>query len=326
MAKQNPELRKKLIYDYLADDSVEEAKYIGNILKFLDSQGLGCSKSTVNKNLDFMVENDVILSYGKGRSTYYAVKSSFESMLKFKDELDADDFFSLEMASTSLEQLDFVELSADLNRIIVTLKKKRKEDEKRELIQFDQRNLKLDKAIFRNLFEAIKLNTVLRIKYKSFGSETAAIEHIFHPYFLKEFNKRWFVIGWNETFNNYSTFGIERIKKLSPLISKEFNLKNYISPKKYSKNLFGVSRIGVAEKVELSFAKKRAPYFESKQFLPYTSKQVKKDKIIYSIKAIINQELVAEILSYGKDIEVLKPVELRNEIKSILEEGIKNYK
>jgi predicted DNA-binding transcriptional regulator YafY len=50
-----------------------------------------------------------------------------------------------------------------------------------------------------------------------------------------------------------------------------------------------------------------------------------KKEIQIAITIIPSYELTSQILSYGNDVELLKPKYLRNAIKSLLEDSIKNY-
>ena len=318
-------LRRKLIFDYIADDQLNEVKRIMNILNFLAEQGHDVKKRTVNLDLDFLQEEGLIHAHEKGRATYYSAPNKFEEIDSAWSELDADDFFSLEMASNSLEQLAFFDLSKDLKRIITQLKKKRNEVEKRTLVQFDKQNLIMDVNLFRKVFECIKLKYAVLIGYKSFKAEAKESEIIFHPYFLKEFNNRWFVIGYNEQFEQLNNLAMDRVTKVKPLISLAYNEKNNISPEVFSKNLFGVTREGRPVTIEVELTSQRAPYFESKPLMKIISSENIKEGKRFKFKAIINNELKAALLSYGSDLKVIGPANLKKDIFMILSTACKKY-
>jgi len=69
-------------------------------------------------------------------------------------------------------------------------------ERKAEIIAFDQ-NIDLKGIGFLGeLFNAILFKRVLKIKYKSFTNEQFENQTI-HPYYLKQYNNRWFLFGKN---------------------------------------------------------------------------------------------------------------------------------
>ena len=77
-------------------------------------------------------------------------------------------------------------------------------------------------------------------------------------------------------------------------------------------------------KVILRFTAHRYPYIKAKPIHP---SQINNDKErITTLNIKPNRELIATILGFGKDVEVLAPQSLREEIMSILEECCKNYR
>jgi len=327
---KKPEQRRKLIYEFLCDEDKQEANTRINCQKLLKKNNLTDIKETVLKDLKELIKDKLIYKEGAGAACYYYPVDRYKELSEQVNNLDSDDLLSLEMAISSLKSLKFVELSKDLKRIIKLFEKEKNKPlkDKREIVCLQSQNLNVDQQIFQKLFEAIKYQKVVEMEYQSFKTRDKRAEYIVHPYFLKQFNNRWFVIGYVEEEKKIEHLGIERIKKLKVNYKKPFNIKMTVTPKKYAEFLYGVSDWSKKRvKVAAEFNAHRAPYFRTKPIMPNFTEQKKKNgNIIFSFESKINKELVAEILSYGKDIEVLKPIELRNKIKSILQEGIKNYK
>ena len=70
------------------------------------------------------------------------------------------------------------------------------------------------------------------------------------------------------------------------------------------------------KKIVLRFHNGRENYFKTKPFhADYDEffEDEKQNQIWF--ETIINKELIQQILSYGKDVEVLEPVELKKELK-----------
>jgi predicted DNA-binding transcriptional regulator YafY len=77
----------------------------------------------------------------------------------------------------------------------------------------------------------------------------------------------------------------------------------------------------------LKFHNGRKKYFTSKPFIPDYDEffeDEKQDQVWFD--TIINQELMQQILSYGKDVEVFEPIALKKEIKIHVKEMYSFYK
>ena len=166
------------------------------------------------------------------------------------------------------------------------------------------------------LYLAIKNKSVLYINYKGFGDkEIKAFE--FHPYILKQYNRRWFVFGFNKT-TDYEQWSFPLDERLI-----SFKTKNDVSfiDTRTNWKLFFIDLIGVVkpknsqvETVVLQFHNGRENYFITKPFHPdYDFHEDTPNQVFF--EAIINKELVQQILSYGKDVEVLEPKKLVVEMR-----------
>jgi hypothetical protein len=69
------------------------------------------------------------------------------------------------------------------------------------------------------IFNAIVNKRVLMVKYEPFGKEP--FEFHYHPYFLKQYNNRWFVFGRNPKYENITNLALDRIISFV-IINKEY--------------------------------------------------------------------------------------------------------
>ena len=76
--------------------------------------------------------------------------------------------------------------------------------------------------------------------------------------------------------------------------------------------------------IQLKFSEDRYPYITSKP-IHWSQKLIDGDHRIVEISLIPNKELFALLLSYGSDVEVLAPKSVRDDIKAIIEDSLKNY-
>lgn len=79
-------------------------------------------------------------------------------------------------------------------------------------IQF-QNNLDLVGLIFFNDLAGYIVNKrAIRLTYKAYGKEEQTC--IMHPYLLKQYNDRWYLVGQNDGYETFSNRAIDRIVKV----------------------------------------------------------------------------------------------------------------
>ncbi len=165
------------------------------------------------------------------------------------------------------------------------------------------------------LYQAIQKKVVLNITYQSFKAAKPNLIK-FHPYLLKEFNNRWFLIGSNNKNKVILNFALDRILGLDYDFQTEYTTNDFDADVFY-KDVVGVTvnreRPSV---VKLWIDKHNAPYVLTKP-LHHSQRMVKKNddesiEITFLVK--LNYELERLILGFGEAVEVLKPERLRKRI------------
>ena len=177
------------------------------------------------------------------------------------------------------------------------------------------------------LFLAITKKSVLNIEFKGFNSLSSS-SFEFHPYVLKQYNRRWFVFGLNNNrkVRTWSVplderlINIEKLKDVS-YIDSDLDWNVFFRP------LVGVTRNDDSkpQRVVLRFYNGRENYFKTKPFSPDFDEFFEKNKNDQVwFESIINKELVQQILSYGRDVEVLEPLELKIKLQEHMQ-GMKSF-
>lgn len=197
-------------------------------------------------------------------------------------------------------------------------------ERKTEVISFES-NIDLKGIEFLTpIFNAIINERVLKIKYQDFKSESP-YEVTLHPYYLKQYNSRWFVLGLNEETDMIYTMALDRIEYI-----EESNLqyeKCSIDWDDYFYDIIGVTRYSDAEAhvVVLQFTPDAAPYVITKPLHPSQKHIVNDEGIEVRIKVIPNYELENVILGFGEKVEVVNPEYLRDIIKNRHEKALYSY-
>lgn len=175
------------------------------------------------------------------------------------------------------------------------------------------------------IHEAIRTRQVLIVHYKTFG-RTYAFKHTVHPYRLKEYKNRWYLIGLLQSRKNIITLALDRVDKIenakTPYIENTF-----FSSAQYFQNFLGITYTeGEVEEIVLSCNASLANYIKT-QHIHESQKILHEDKngIRFRLKLIPNYELISIILGYGKDIRVEEPASLREQIKQTLLENLTQY-
>lgn len=186
----------------------------------------------------------------------------------------------------------------------------------------------LGEAYLDDLFTAIKEKMTLKIQYQPF-SKSEPYDWLVHPYLLKQYRNRWFLIARVGDNQRVTNLALDRIKKIAN--SKEPFLENDIfDPEIYYNNLIGVTTTenDKPEDIEIKVATASVPYILTKpiHFSQETLKTYKDGSIKIGLKLIHNFELRTLLFSYGPGIEVLKPVSLREKLKEELEKTVNLYR
>lgn len=176
------------------------------------------------------------------------------------------------------------------------------------------------------LYQVIIRKESIAMTYQSFKARQANT-FTFHPFLLKEFRNRWFVIGKRKASDEFQNLALDRIIDLEasqvPLIDTgDFDAEDYF------RDVIGVSvSTGLTpEEILIYVTHKHAPYVMTKP-LHHSQKLVDKDNYGITISLYVqhNFELEKEILAFGDGVKVIAPERLKRSIKARLLGGIDLY-
>lgn len=261
-----------------------------------------------------------IMAYQDGQRKYYRYSQEGFSIVDLTD----DELMGLEATLNMLSSFRGMPQFDWMSDIIRKLKKKyRVSETQRNILSFDS-NVDL-RGIdqFKELFNYIINEQPIMITYEPFGKPPFEVE--IHPYFLKQYNNRWFLLGFNPEYKDISVFALDRIKNVKSINVKFIPDTIIENPFDYFFDVIGttIPNNGEVENIVLKFNPKRYQYVSAKP-IHHTQKTDDINHTI-TIEVIPNKELEAIILGFGKDVEVLAPEHLRNEIIEILKENCENY-
>lgn len=196
------------------------------------------------------------------------------------------------------------------------------------VIGFDENKELKGMEFFTPLFKAIIEKKAIKIKYHTYRSGKL-VEGVIHPYYLKEYNQRWFLFALNNESKNMSTYALDRIVGLGKSYTK-FIPNTNIDFSHYFDNVVGVSVKPEAEAkpIILWIDKEQLPYTLSKPL--HKSQTVLEENedgsAVIAIEVIPNFELEQLLLSFGERLEILSPTQLREKISTRINKSIEKYK
>jgi predicted DNA-binding transcriptional regulator YafY len=241
------------------------------------------------------------------------------------------------LAAGVLKQFKGIKVNDTFNHAIdklfssVNIKKTSKDELLMNAIQPEETNYMCGMEYFETLVSSIRKKIPVSFVHYSYNKKLfKAI--IIHPYLMKESNKRWYLVGFSEEHNEVRYFGLDRIYD-PVLIDKEFKENNGADLRTLFDHKIGLNTIydkevETPEEVTLWVSRTMANYIKS---MPLHKSQTHKEhggygEILVTLHLVPTYELLAMVLSYGKQLELLKPKWLRNEIEKELERSFGKYK
>ena len=176
------------------------------------------------------------------------------------------------------------------------------------------------------IVNAMREEKAVELTYKSF-SRNGPSTFILHPYCLKLFRQRWYVLGRSEGYEDPRIYALdERMKNVVPL-KKALKMPAKFNAGEFFRKYFGViidDRKPTTVKLKIVSNQVRyidsLPLHESQSLIEETPEYG-----IFEYCLVPTYDFRQEVLSHGPDVEVLEPEELRDEIKADIARMYRNY-
>ena len=152
-------------------------------------------------------------------------------------------------------------------------------------------------------------------------------KHILHPYFVKQYNGRWYLFGLDDSEERIKNLAFDRIKSIVNS-NHVFRKNEYVDFSTYFDNVVGVT-VPYKTEAEIVDIKLR---FSPNRFKYVTSKPIHKSQVVISeeectisLRLYKTLELEQQLFSFGPDVEVLSPAWFRDEFALKIAECMKKY-
>ena len=177
------------------------------------------------------------------------------------------------------------------------------------------------------ILDATSNHQPLKIAYRNYKNSEVEKTMIIHPWYVKQYNNRWFLFGLDDQKYYITNLALDRIQSLEIAEDIPFVPNENIDFEVYFKDVIGVTipKADVEKiRIVLQFTKGQFPYITSKPLHP--SQEILSDEECkLAIEVRPTYELDQLILSFGPDVEVLEPTEYREYIKRKLVDNLQKY-
>ena len=176
------------------------------------------------------------------------------------------------------------------------------------------------------IMEAMTEGRKIKIKYHKYTSAQAD-ELTLHPYAVKEFAKRWYLVAHCEERKALRVYGLDRIKALD-VTEDGFKMPSGFDVDDTFATSFGTYLPeGKAQLITFRTSEKEARFLRD---LPLHSSQEEikspdKEHVVFSIFVCPNESLIMEFCKHGRRLEVLSPESVRSAVAEQLMEAAKLY-
>jgi len=260
-----------------------------------------------------------------GRNIYYSYKdpsfSIFDALLTEDEMRHLNDTLLMLKRFEGLPQFRWIsEMNTRLQTNFMS------SGEEAPIIGFDENPYVQGSDYLTQLYDAICHHACLKLTYRPFLSDEAKIHEI-HPYYLKQYNGRWFLFGWSQQAQRLNTYALDRIEGISRSDTKYIE-NTMFDFQEYFEDIIGVSinNNNTLEKVRLWFNKEQLQYVKTKP-LHGSQRVFDENELggVVEIEVMPNFELEQLLLSFGERVKVLAPKGLVEIIKNRIATNLKNY-
>jgi predicted DNA-binding transcriptional regulator YafY len=274
-----------------------------DIKSYLEDLDMEISERTLQRDLE-IIRNEfgIEIAYNRSQNHYFLDReksSNTESFLQYLELASTADIFT-EGISRNIESMEF--------------------------ISFDAQDRMQGVENIRKLLPAILERKKVKFAHINFAYDTRK-DYKVNPYFLKQFQNRWYIFAQDDQSGEYRTFGLDRIENLQ-VLAQVFKRDKNMDPRQLFSEVIGlVYNDSEPCRIEFRADEINARYIRS---LPlhssqYLVKDEGKNGSVFSLYIRPNFEFFQRLLMFGESVEILSPKHIREEMKNRIKEMAKLY-
>lgn len=251
----------------------------------------------------------------------------------FKQEMSREERNLLREVLNTIGQFDGLDNFEWLEKFKMGLVNSR-----RQIISFSNNPYLVNSNLLGTLFDLISNEVVICLTYHTFADITAR-SIVFHPYLLKQYNDRWYLLGAADSDKKLLKFALDRIDNVEPLPEKKY----MTCPDNLADHFYDIVGVTLYENRDVDHilfwvSDTSKGYVQTKPIhgsqTPQqggVEQQLRQEYpqleggAFFTIDCIRNYELIRELTSYGKDLIVLSDGEVKNDILKRIHDMTDNY-
>lgn len=276
-------------------------------------------------NMKLLTHHNAPIAYNRTRGYHYTEPE----YSIHKTPLTSADLLILHQSLYPLKALRGLGLADELDELIQRLERQRPSTGTiaSPILQLEAVPNYIGTEHLRTLYNAVQEKKSLILHYQSYrATQTSAVE--VHPYLLKTYNGRWYLIAHNEAKGSHlQNYALDRIKNVSD--SQLAFRPTDVDFSTYFDFIIGVTmpeKNPRVETIRLRITAGRAPYVLTKALHPsQVTINESADSLEIELRLIINQELKTRLFSFGPDLQVLAPKSLRDSMHEKLKQAASRY-
>lgn len=273
-----------------------------------------CKVSVRSLQLDLQIMRSKTKGYGAPivvyDHKYYKYKDPNFSIEKAG--VGKDTLYSIaEMVDTLKHYTAFDDL-ANLRNLTEVLEEeiKAKMEKRGSVVQYEEKRNPLGLEYFDTIHDAIINRKALCIGYYSSRSNNI-MSIIFYPFYLKEYNGRWYALGYKDGLQGVYKLPLDRIRDYSYSILP-FPEEYSFNPDEYFRDIIGVTRLsGEPKEIRFLVKNRLAPYIKINPI--HHSQKIafrhENGDYEFTVNIIPNREFYNLIFDRQPDIAIISPRE-----------------
>ena len=176
------------------------------------------------------------------------------------------------------------------------------------------------------IIDAMRDNRRVCISYKGYNMSDYQ-DMFIHPYCLRLFKRRWYIIAYSEYSKGNRLFMLDRARSVE-VLTDSFTMPEGFDAEEYFNDIYGVRQADRSEmtKVVLKVNANRCDLLRNLPLHP-SQKEIETtpEYSIFKVELKPNFDLKQELISYLDALEVLEPVSLRDELRMTIKSMYRKY-
>lgn len=252
----------------------------------------------------------------------------------FKKKLSEEESNLISEVFNTIGQFDGLDNFEWLNNFKAGLELK----ERPKIISFSNNPYLLNSNFLGALFSYISNQVVIELEYHTFNNDEKKKISL-HPYLLKQYNDRWYVIGAADKDKKILNFALDRIDSITPKPEMQFSPHEGDLSERFD-DIVGISLYEdrPIEHIVFWVSEESQNYVVTKP-IHGSQKKLKEDDTLnlrdknpllkngafFSIDCIPNYELIRMLCSFGSNLLVISPESVQDEIYTRIESMHEKY-